>query len=304
MHALWRVEMLEHENISLEGKNVVVVGASNIVGKPMALMLMQHEATVCICHAKTRDLAQFTLLADVLVVAAGYPNLILPQMVRTGAVVIDVGINRLPDGRLVGDVDFAGVAAKGLVHHPGAGWSRPDDCVHAADQYRHLLRAMAAALVHSGCERTPRLAGRWQLTEIGPPEPLPPVTVIREQRLASYVLAIDQGTTSTRAMLVRPDTSIAAVAQQEFAQHFPADGEVEHEPDDLWSSTLATCRDALRQAGATARDIAAIGIANQRETTLLWDRDSGRPVHRAIVWQDRRSADLCARLKSAGHEPD
>jgi len=106
------LKLLEHENISLEGKNVVVVGASNIVGKPMALMLMQHEATVCICHAKTRDLAQFTLLADVLVVAAGYPNLILPQMVRTGAVVIDVGINRLADGRLVGDVDFAGVAAK------------------------------------------------------------------------------------------------------------------------------------------------------------------------------------------------
>jgi len=101
------LKLLEYENISLEGKNVVVVGASNIVGKPMALMLMQREATVCICHAKTRDLAQFTLLADVLVVAAGYPNLILPQMVRTGAVVIDVGINRLADGRLVGDVDFA-----------------------------------------------------------------------------------------------------------------------------------------------------------------------------------------------------
>ncbi|MGB3743670.1 MAG: glycerol kinase GlpK [Xanthobacteraceae bacterium] len=120
--------------------------------------------------------------------------------------------------------------------------------------------------------------------------------------MASYVLAIDQGTTSTRAILFGADTSIAAVAQQEFAQHFPADGEVEHEPDDLWSSTLATCRDALHQAGATARDIAAIGIANQRETTLLWDRASGRPVHRAIVWQDRRTADLCARLKSAGHE--
>ena len=120
--------------------------------------------------------------------------------------------------------------------------------------------------------------------------------------MASYVLAIDQGTTSTRAILFRPDTSIAAVAQEEFPQHFPADGEVEHEPDDLWSSTWATCRDALHQAGATARDIAAVGIANQRETTLLWDRASGRPVHRAIVWQDRRTADLCARLKSAGHE--
>jgi len=119
------LKLLEHENISLEGKNVVVVGASNIVGKPMSLMLMQHEATVCICHAKTRDLAQFTLLADVLVVAAGYPNLILPQMVRTGAVVIDVGINRLADGRLVGDVDFAGVAAKASYITPVPGGVGP-----------------------------------------------------------------------------------------------------------------------------------------------------------------------------------
>jgi len=119
------LKLLEHENISLEGKNVGVVGASNIVGKPMALMLMQHEATVCICHAKTRDLAQFTLLADVLVVAAGYPNLILPQMVRTGAVVIDVGINRLPDGKLVGDVDFAGVAAKASYITPVPGGVGP-----------------------------------------------------------------------------------------------------------------------------------------------------------------------------------
>ena len=106
------VKMLEHEGISVDGKNVVVVGASNIVGKPMALMLMQQDATVCICHAKTRDLAQFTILADILVVAAGKPNLIVPQMVKTGAVVIDVGINRLPDGRLVGDVDFEGVRQK------------------------------------------------------------------------------------------------------------------------------------------------------------------------------------------------
>ena len=119
------LKLLEHENISLEGKNVVVVGASNIVGKPMALMLMQHEATVCICHAKTRDLAQFTLLADVLVVAAGHPNLILPQMVRTGAVVIDVGINRLADGRLVGDVDFAGVAPKASYITPVPGGVGP-----------------------------------------------------------------------------------------------------------------------------------------------------------------------------------
>jgi glycerol kinase len=120
--------------------------------------------------------------------------------------------------------------------------------------------------------------------------------------LTPYVLAIDQGTTSTRAMLFRADTSVAAVAQQEFPQHFPADGEVEHEPEDLWATTLATCRAALRNAGAAARDIAAIGITNQRETTLLWERATGRALHRAIVWQDRRTADLCARLKAAGHE--
>jgi methylenetetrahydrofolate dehydrogenase (NADP+)/methenyltetrahydrofolate cyclohydrolase len=106
------VKLLEHEGIAIEGKNVVVVGASNIVGKPMALMLMQRDATVCICHAKTRDLAQFTILADILVVAAGKPNLILPQMVKTGAVVIDVGINRLPSGKLVGDTDFEGLREK------------------------------------------------------------------------------------------------------------------------------------------------------------------------------------------------
>lgn len=106
------VKLLEHEGIAIEGKNVVVVGASNIVGKPMALMLMQRDATVCICHAKTRDLAQFTILADILVVAAGHPNLILPQMVKTGAVVIDVGINRLPNGQLVGDADFKGLLPK------------------------------------------------------------------------------------------------------------------------------------------------------------------------------------------------
>ncbi len=119
------VKLLAHEKISIEGKNVVVVGASNIVGKPMALMLMQQDATVCICHAKTRDLAQFTILADILVVAAGKPNLIVPQMVRTGAVVIDVGINRLPDGRLVGDVDFEGVRQKASYITPVPGGVGP-----------------------------------------------------------------------------------------------------------------------------------------------------------------------------------
>jgi len=120
--------------------------------------------------------------------------------------------------------------------------------------------------------------------------------------MTSYVMAIDQGTTSTRAMLFRADTSVAAIAQREFPQHFPADGEVEHEPEDLWTTTLETCREAMRGTGAAASDIAAIGITNQRETSLLWHRASGRPVHRAIVWQDRRTADHCTRLKAAGHE--
>jgi methylenetetrahydrofolate dehydrogenase (NADP+)/methenyltetrahydrofolate cyclohydrolase len=106
------MHLLEYSGIPIEGRNVVVVGASNIVGKPMALMLMARDATVAICHAKTRDLGQWTILADILVVAAGVPNLIVPQMVKTGAVVIDVGINRLPDGSIVGDVDFEGVRKK------------------------------------------------------------------------------------------------------------------------------------------------------------------------------------------------
>jgi len=118
-------KLLEHEGIDVEGRSVVVVGASNIVGKPMALMLMQQDATVCICHKKTRDLAQFTMLADILVVAAGVPGLIIPQMVRTGAVVIDVGINRLPDGRITGDVDFEGVRQKASYISPVPGGVGP-----------------------------------------------------------------------------------------------------------------------------------------------------------------------------------
>jgi glycerol kinase len=119
----------------------------------------------------------------------------------------------------------------------------------------------------------------------------------------SFVLAIDQGTTSSRAIVFRGDISIAATAQQEFPQHFPASGWVEHEPDDIWTSTVMVCRDALEKAGLEAKDIAAIGITNQRETTVVWDRKSGQAVHRAIVWQDRRTADICAKLKAEGHEP-
>jgi methylenetetrahydrofolate dehydrogenase (NADP+)/methenyltetrahydrofolate cyclohydrolase len=104
--------LLDTTGIDVAGQNVVVVGASNIVGKPMGLMLLQREATVTICHAKTRDLAQHTILADILIVAAGKPGLIVPQMVKRGAIVIDVGINRLPDGRIVGDVCFDEVKEK------------------------------------------------------------------------------------------------------------------------------------------------------------------------------------------------
>jgi len=119
----------------------------------------------------------------------------------------------------------------------------------------------------------------------------------------SYVLAIDQGTTSTRAILFSSELTIVAAAQQEFAQHYPAPGWVEHDPEDIWRSTLATGREALAKAGVRPAELAAIGIANQRETTLIWDRKTGEPIHRAIVWQDRRSADVCEQLRAAGHEP-
>lgn len=117
--------MLEYSNIPISGQNVVVVGASNIVGKPMAMMLMKKDATVCITHIKTRDLAQFTILADILVVAAGKPRLITAPMVKTGAVVIDVGINRLPDGSLVGDVDYEPVKEKASYITPVPGGVGP-----------------------------------------------------------------------------------------------------------------------------------------------------------------------------------
>ena len=118
----------------------------------------------------------------------------------------------------------------------------------------------------------------------------------------THVLAIDQGTTSSRAILFDADLAPGASAQQEFAQIYPASGWVEHDPEDIWQSVLATCRAAMAKGGLSARDIAAIGITNQRETVVLWDRATGKPLHNAIVWQDRRTADLCARLKADGHE--
>src|SRR5262245_24460909 len=110
--------------------------------------------------------------------------------------------------------------------------------------------------------------------------------------MRKYVLAIDQGTTSSRAMLFDADLKVCAVAQQEFAQHYPQPGWVEHDPEDLWTTTLKTCREAITQAQIAPGDIAAIGIANQRETTIVWDRATGKPIHRAIVWQDRRTSDI------------
>ncbi|MFG1212969.1 glycerol kinase GlpK [Xanthobacter flavus] len=119
--------------------------------------------------------------------------------------------------------------------------------------------------------------------------------------MAAYILAIDQGTTSSRALLVRRDGSVAALAQEELPQHFPASGYVEQEAEDIFGTVLNCCRAVLAKAGATASDIAAIGITNQRETTLVWERATGRAIHRAIVWQDRRTAEACAQLEADGH---
>jgi glycerol kinase len=118
----------------------------------------------------------------------------------------------------------------------------------------------------------------------------------------THILAIDQGTTSSRAILFNQDMRPVAAAQEEFAQHFPSSGWVEHDPADLWKTTIITCSDALQTAGVAPSAIAAIGITNQRETTVVWDKVSGRPVYNAIVWQDRRTADFCRGLKDDGHE--
>jgi glycerol kinase len=121
--------------------------------------------------------------------------------------------------------------------------------------------------------------------------------------LASNVLAIDQGTTGTTVLVLDKRLAVRARVNQEFRQIFPKPGWVEHDLEDIWASTLSTVQRALREAGLNGRDIAAIGITNQRETTALWDRRTGRPLHHAIVWQDRRTTDACAALKAAGHEP-
>src|SRR5262245_22647036 len=121
--------------------------------------------------------------------------------------------------------------------------------------------------------------------------------------MPDYLLAIDQGTTSTRSILFDAALVPVAMAQQEFSQIYPAPGWVEHDPEEIWTTVLATGREAMAKAAATAKNIAAIGITNQRETAIVWDRASGKPIHNAIGWQDRRTADACAALRHAGHEP-
>lgn len=120
--------------------------------------------------------------------------------------------------------------------------------------------------------------------------------------MAKYILSIDQGTTSSRAMLCSDKGQVEAVSQTEFQQHFPSDGWVEHDPDDLWGTVLQTCRDVLAKASVAPENVAAIGITNQRETTLVWDRHSGKPIYNAIVWQDRRTASYCQSLTERGYE--
>ncbi|MCE7029979.1 glycerol kinase GlpK [Jiella avicenniae] len=121
--------------------------------------------------------------------------------------------------------------------------------------------------------------------------------------MSGYVLAIDQGTTSTRAIVFDDGYRIKGVAQQEFPQHFPRSGWVEHDPEDIWNSVVDTVRGAIADASLSASDIAAIGITNQRETVVLWDRETGKALHNAIVWQDRRTSDFCHRLVADGAEP-
>jgi glycerol kinase len=125
------------------------------------------------------------------------------------------------------------------------------------------------------------------------------VTASRRQ----YVLALDQGTTSSRAIVFDRTGTAMSLAQREFPQIFPSPGHVEHDPEAIWNSQVETARDAVARAGITPADLAAIGVTNQRETTVLWERDSGRPIGNAIVWQSRSTAPICDRLKAAGHEP-
>src|SRR5947209_17654590 len=122
--------------------------------------------------------------------------------------------------------------------------------------------------------------------------------------MAKYVLAIDQGATSSRAILFTHDGAIVSVAQQEFPQIYPSPGLVEHDPEAIWSSQLAVAREAIKKAGASVADIAAIGITNQRETALVWDKNTGKPVFNAIVWQSRLTVPICDALTAKGFDKE
>jgi glycerol kinase len=118
-----------------------------------------------------------------------------------------------------------------------------------------------------------------------------------------YLLALDQGTTSSRSLVIDESGKVVAVAQKEFTQIFPQPGWVEHDPNEIWASQIGVAADALGRAGVSAKDVAAIGITNQRETAVVWDRKTGEPIHNAIVWQDRRTAGICDKMKADGLEP-
>lgn len=121
--------------------------------------------------------------------------------------------------------------------------------------------------------------------------------------MVNFVMAIDQGTTSNRSIIFDGDMQVVSVGQEEFPQYYPQSGWVEHDPDDIWKSMIRTMRTAMAGAGITASDLAAIGITNQRETIIIWDKESGKPIHNAIVWQDRRTAKICEELRNEGLEP-
>src|SRR5476649_2842808 len=118
-----------------------------------------------------------------------------------------------------------------------------------------------------------------------------------------FILALDQGTTSSRAMVFNRQGNVVSVEQKEFGQIYPHPGWVEHDPQEIWATQAGVAAEAVTKIGLNGASIAAIGITNQRETTIVWDRDSGRPLYNAIVWQDRRTAGFCDQLRDAGHEP-
>ncbi|MCS5559126.1 MAG: FGGY family carbohydrate kinase, partial [Oceanospirillaceae bacterium] len=120
--------------------------------------------------------------------------------------------------------------------------------------------------------------------------------------MTQYILTIDQGTTSSRCIIFASDGSVVSTAQYEFQQHFPHNGWVEHQPQDILDTVIKACRQALEKSGLNAKQITCVGITNQRETTIVWDKRTGDAIYPAIVWQDRRTTDLCNQLKLAGHE--